>query len=99
MTVIAMSRKEIDRLQVLRDFDKGRIEANEAAQLLDVTRRHIFRLVRSIRLHTSNVTAKLINYGPDGALLPCRLWGLKNSRYAGLIQFPSSRLCRHHMGR
>jgi hypothetical protein len=31
MTVIAMSRKEIDRMQVLRDLDAKRITVSEAA--------------------------------------------------------------------
>jgi hypothetical protein len=34
MTVIAMSRTEIDRMHVLRDMVTGRITANEAAQLM-----------------------------------------------------------------
>ncbi|MFN7883448.1 MAG: helix-turn-helix domain-containing protein, partial [bacterium] len=42
MTVIAMSRQEIDRMQVLRDLDQRRITASEAAQLMRVTRRQVF---------------------------------------------------------
>jgi hypothetical protein len=39
MTVIAMSRPEIDRVHVLRDVAADRISVREAAQLLRVTRR------------------------------------------------------------
>ena len=49
MTVIAMSRKEIDRMQVLRDLNQQRITASEAAQLMHLTRRQVFRLAKSYR--------------------------------------------------
>ena len=38
MTVLSMSRPEIDRVHVLRDVEAGRITAREAAQLMRVTR-------------------------------------------------------------
>ena len=44
MTVIVMSRTEIDRMHVLRDLAAGRMTANEAAQLMWLTRRQVFRL-------------------------------------------------------
>src|SRR5436305_6921398 len=49
MTVIAMSRREIDRMHVLRDITAGRITASEAAQLMRLTRRHVFRLANAYR--------------------------------------------------
>src|SRR3954467_7201936 len=49
MTVIAMSRTEIDRMHVLRDLAAGRMTANEAAQLTRLTRRHMFRLAKAYR--------------------------------------------------
>src|SRR3954462_8666128 len=49
MTVIVMSRTEIDRMHVLRDMAAGRITANEAAQLVWLTRRHVFRLAKAYR--------------------------------------------------
>src|SRR4051794_17151773 len=49
MTVIAMSRTEIDRMHVLRDLAAGRITVNEAAQLTRLTRRHVFRLAKAYR--------------------------------------------------
>src|SRR4051795_9201879 len=49
MTVIAMSRTEIDRMHGLRDLAAGRITVNEAAQLMRVTRRHVVRLAKAYR--------------------------------------------------
>ena len=48
MTVIAMSRTEIDRMHMLRDLAAGRIPVNEAAQLTRLTRRHVFGWPRRI---------------------------------------------------
>lgn len=47
MTVLSMSRTEIDRVHVLRDLLAGRIRTREAAQLMDVTPRQVFRLLRA----------------------------------------------------
>jgi hypothetical protein len=49
MTVIAMSRLEIDRMQVLRDVMARHITVGDAAQLMRVTRRHVFRLLKGFR--------------------------------------------------
>ena len=49
MTVIAMSRTEIDRMHGLRDLAAGRITVTEAAQLTRLTRRHVFRLAKAYR--------------------------------------------------
>src|SRR3954462_3275925 len=49
MTVIAMSRREIDRMHVLRDMAAGRITASETAQLMRLTRRHVFWLAKAYR--------------------------------------------------
>ena len=49
MTVIAMSGKELDRMQVLRDLSSKHITAAEAAGLLRLTRRQVFRLARCYR--------------------------------------------------
>ena len=43
MTVVAMSRKEIDRMHGLRDLNAQRITINEAALLMRLTRRQVFR--------------------------------------------------------
>ncbi len=46
MTVITMSRREIDRAHVLRDLEARRISVSDAAQLMGVSRRQVFRLAR-----------------------------------------------------
>jgi hypothetical protein len=47
MTVIGMSRPEIDRVHILRDVVAERITVREAAQLLRITRRQVFRLLKA----------------------------------------------------
>lgn len=50
MTVLSMSRAEIDRVHVLRDVVAERITVREAAQLLRVTSRQAFRLLKAYRI-------------------------------------------------
>ena len=47
MTVIAMSRTEIDRMSVLQDLAASRIKVTEAATLMGLGRRHVFRLAKA----------------------------------------------------
>lgn len=49
MTVLSMSRAEIDRVHVLKDLLAERIRPSEAAQLMGVTRRQVFRLLKAYR--------------------------------------------------
>ena len=49
MTVLSMSRMEIDRLHILRDVLGERISAREAARLMRVTPRQVFRLLKVYR--------------------------------------------------
>lgn len=49
MTVIEMSRREIDRVHVLRDLEARRITVSDAALLMRLTRRQAFRLVKLYR--------------------------------------------------
>jgi len=51
MTVIAMSRAEIDRMTILRDLADDRIRAFEAARLMGLGRRQVLRLAKAYRLH------------------------------------------------
>ena len=44
MTVIAMSRTEIDRMSVLHDLADGRIKVTDAATVMSLGRRQVFRL-------------------------------------------------------
>jgi hypothetical protein len=47
MTVISMGCSEIDRMTVLRDLAKDRIRVSEAATLMGLGRRQVFRLAKA----------------------------------------------------
>src|SRR5258708_10530677 len=47
MTVITMSRTEIDRMSVLQDLAASRIKMTEAASLMRLGRRQVFRLAKA----------------------------------------------------
>ena len=49
MTVILMSRSEIDRMNVLRDLAEERIRVSEAVALMGLGRRQVFRLGKVFR--------------------------------------------------
>ena len=49
MAVLTMSERELDRLEVLRDVDQGRLGAGSAAALMGTTERHVWRLLRAYR--------------------------------------------------
>jgi hypothetical protein len=51
MTVIAMSRTEIDRMSVLQDLAASRIKITEAARLMGLGRRQVFRLGKAFARH------------------------------------------------
>lgn len=51
MTVIAMSRTEIDRMGVLQDLAANRIKVTDAATLMSLGRRQVFRLAKAYRRH------------------------------------------------
>jgi len=51
MTVITMSRAEIDRMGVLRDLAEDRIRVSEAATLMGLGRRQVFRLAKAYQQH------------------------------------------------
>ena len=47
MTVITMSRTEIDRMSVLQDLAASRLKVTEAATLMGLGRRQVFRLAKA----------------------------------------------------
>jgi hypothetical protein len=49
MTVVSMSNQEFSRLQVLLDVQSGRLRIEDAAQLIGLGRRQIFRLLKGVR--------------------------------------------------
>jgi transcriptional regulator with GAF, ATPase, and Fis domain len=51
MTVIAMSRTEIDRMSVLQDLAASRIKVADAATLMGLGRRQVFRLAKAFARH------------------------------------------------
>src|SRR5664279_3773224 len=51
MTVITMSRTEIDRMGVLHDLADGRIKIAEASTLMGLGRRQVFRLAKAYGKH------------------------------------------------
>jgi Winged helix-turn helix len=51
MTVITMSRTEIDRMSVLQDLAAGRIKVTEAATLMSLGWRQVFRLAKAYGKH------------------------------------------------
>ena len=51
MTVIAMSRTEIDRMSVLQDLAAARIKVADAATLMGLGRRQVFRLAKAYDQH------------------------------------------------
>src|SRR5258707_1223363 len=51
MTVIAMSRTEIDRMSVLQELAANRIKVTEAATLMSLGRRQVFRLAKAYGKH------------------------------------------------
>jgi len=46
MTVVSMSNQEFSRLQVLLDVQSGRLRIEDAAQLIGLKRRQVFRLLK-----------------------------------------------------
>ncbi len=47
--VVSMSDKEFSRLTILLEVEARRLRVNDAAQLLHLKRRQIFRLLKALR--------------------------------------------------
>lgn len=54
MAVLIMSDVELSRAENLRDLDEGRLTSDAAAQLLGLSRRQMFRLLKAYRLEGAN---------------------------------------------
>jgi len=50
MTVVLMSDKELARLDTLQRLDRGDLSAIDAAALLGISERHVFRLMDRLRV-------------------------------------------------
>ena len=46
---VVMSEHELNRVEVLAQVDDGRLSVDNAANMLDLTRRQIFRLLKRYR--------------------------------------------------
>lgn len=86
MTVISMSRVEIDRMHVLKDLMSERITASGAAQLMGVTPRQVFRLAKAFR-----------EVGPS-ALVSCRRGRPSNRSYSAALRTEALGLITAHYG-
>ena len=82
MTVIAMSRAEIDRMSVLRDLAEDRIRVSEAATLMGLGRRQVLRLAKAYRQHGPEALVSRRRGKPSNRSYPAAL----RSEVIGLIR-------------
>jgi hypothetical protein len=86
MTVILMSRSEIDRMNVLRDLAEERIRVSEAATLMGLGRRQVLRLARAFRQRGPTALASRRRGQPSNrsypAVLRTEVIGIICERYA-----------------
>ena len=71
MTVIAMSRTEIDRMSVLQDLAASRIKIAEAATLMGLGRRQVFRLAKAYAQRGPEALVSRKRGRPSNRCLPC----------------------------
>jgi hypothetical protein len=86
MTVIAMSRTEIDRMSVLHDLADGRIRIAEASALMGLGRRQVFRLAKAFSQHGPQALVSRRRGRPSNRCYPTALRaeviGIIRERYA-----------------
>src|SRR5262249_49806006 len=86
MTVILMSRSEIDRMTVLHDLAGERIRVLEAAALMGIGRRQVFRLVKAFWQRGAAALASRRRGKPSNRSYPMALRaeviGIIRERYA-----------------
>src|SRR6476646_5760647 len=86
MTVILMSRSEIDRMNVLRDLVEDRIRVSEAATFMDLGRRQVFRLAKAFRRRGATALVSRRRGQPSNRSYPTALRteavGIIRERYA-----------------
>lgn len=86
MTVLVMSRKEIDRMAILRDLAEKRLKVADAAKLLHLCPRQVLRLAKGYRAH-----------GPD-ALISRRRGRPGNRSYPAELRARTTALIRERYG-
>src|SRR3979490_2361186 len=86
MTVILMSRSEIDRMNVLRDLAEERIRVSEAATLIGLGRRQVLRLAKAFRQRGPAALASHRRGKPSNRSYPgvlrAEVTGIIRERYA-----------------
>ena len=86
MTVTWMSRSEIDRMNVLRDLAEDRIRVSEAATLMGLGRRQVFRLAKAFRQRGPAALASRRHGRPSNRCYPrslrAEVVGIIRERYA-----------------
>jgi Winged helix-turn helix len=82
MTVIAMSRTEIDRMSVLQDLAASRIKVTEAAALMGLGRRQVFRLAKAYSQHGPQALVSGRRGRPSNRCYPTAL----HAEVIGIIQ-------------
>src|SRR3954471_24963420 len=86
MTVILMSRSEIDRMTVLRDLAQERIGVSEATALMGLGRRQVFRLAKAFRQRGTAALVSRRRGKPSNrsypAVLRAEVIGIIRERYA-----------------
>jgi hypothetical protein len=73
MTVLVMSRSEIDRMEILRDLAEKRLRVAEAAKLLRLCPRQVLRLAKAYRLHGPVALASRQRGRPSNRSYPAAL--------------------------
>ena len=86
MTVISMSRSEIDRMTVLRDLAEDRIRVSQATMLMGLGRRQVFRLAKAFRRRGPAALASRRRGKPSNhsypSVLRTEVIGIIRERYA-----------------
>src|SRR5258707_15522355 len=86
MTVITMSRTEIDRMSVLQDLAASRIKVTEAATLMRLGRRQVFRLAKAYGKHGPQALVSRRRGRPSNRAYPADLrdmaTGIIRERYS-----------------
>jgi hypothetical protein len=73
MTLVTMSRKEFSRIKILQDVSAGSLSIDEAAALLRVTRRQLFRIQRAFRYRGAAALASQRRGQPGNRRFPVHL--------------------------
>jgi hypothetical protein len=73
MTVITMSRTEIDRMSVLHDLGDGRIKIADASTLMGLGRRQVFRLAKAYGAHGPQALVSRRRGRPSNRCYPAAL--------------------------